>query len=169
MRSIAWLVDPAPQSSPHSMHLIPDHCIFSMMWSAFFETASLAFNGAWCVSILLIARNPSRDLRYLRPFFHVYAWMSAAIMVGVTAARHHYRIVSFGGAFACAGTTTHRRQTTSSATLTTARGTTRLWASPWRSRWRKSVLGWPPPWWCFGALGPRHSPCGTARMCWCLW
>ena len=47
VRAAAWLADPEPLSTPHSMHLLPDGCAFAVIWSAVFETASLAFNGVW--------------------------------------------------------------------------------------------------------------------------
>ena len=49
IRAIAYVVHPAAYSQAHSLHLIDDGCFTSILWSTFFESASLAWNAVWYV------------------------------------------------------------------------------------------------------------------------
>jgi hypothetical protein len=65
-----------------SMHLFHDGCVVSIAWSAFFETATVAWNGVWCLNLMYQLRFPTiAPPTHVLCRYHLYGWGMPTIMV----------------------------------------------------------------------------------------
>eukprot|EP01147_Barroeca_monosierra_P005114 gene5114-153_t len=74
VRGIAWLVHPKGYKDVRSFHIFSDDCASSIAWSAFFETASVMWNGA---------RFPEKDASKFVKYYHGIVWSTVLLNIAV--------------------------------------------------------------------------------------
>ena len=102
LRAVAWLAVPEPHDPVRSFHVFDDGCISSLVWSAFFETASMTWNAVWCFNFILQLRYPTSDARKHMPRYHAYCWFFSCALVALQSASGYYGGVVYGEYAYCA-------------------------------------------------------------------
>eukprot|EP00730_Choanoeca_flexa_P017761 TRINITY_DN8585_c0_g1_i2.p1 TRINITY_DN8585_c0_g1~~TRINITY_DN8585_c0_g1_i2.p1 ORF type:complete len:345 (+),score=25.84 TRINITY_DN8585_c0_g1_i2:32-1036(+) len=95
LRATAWLIHPKQRvDHSESFHTFADGCATSIAWSAFFETATVAWNAIWCINLIRQLANPHRARSSV--YYHAYGWLAPALMVGLQLGVSDYGQVSDG-------------------------------------------------------------------------